>query len=227
MTRQNIVYLFLCITWLFLILKFISSPQSLHFKESKHWKEKYKYCSLAKSGNSINRGQSLDCLKSADSCLDYIKQSTGKTPVLMSFRKTRVIRTVHPKSGQNLTVPNVVHLINFVQPFVFYNYVTYMSIEKHVKPVLIFLWADAPYSQDNIWWKKATKQVANIYYVHTKRYNLISKKFVPWNAHSSDLLRMEILRGWCYYIIRFDNIMLFQNKNELSRTVVRNGKDYF
>ena len=141
-------------------------------------------------------------LDSVHDCLQLITTLTGQQPVLRSFVQQQLVERVHLKTGQQFIVPNIVHLVSFgdKQPFVFYNYVAYMSIAKYIKPHVIVLWADTLPAENNTWWQKTLQQVPNIYSVFKKPYDRISGKKVIHIEHASDVLRLEVLRGKLLYV---------------------------
>ena len=138
-----------------------------------------------------------DCRHSKQECLQALSNFLGRKPILLSYEVPQVQYSVHPITGMNLSVPNIVHLISFgdKQPFVFYNYVLYKSIAKYIKPHVIVLWADTLPAENNTWWQKTLQQVPNIYFIYTKPYDVIAGQKIHFIEHASDLLRLEILRG--------------------------------
>ena len=176
-----------------LLFTCLKSPYQV-YEHHKYQEEKYEH----PFSNSLkDMPNNLECLTSVNDCLTFIKMSTGKEPVLMSFAKPREFYKTNQKTGQVFLVPNIVHYINFgrKQPFVFYNYVAYMALETYIKPDLIILWGDMPPHVNNTWWQKTRQNVPNIYYLDTKPYDIIAGKNVTFIEHSSDMHRLEILTG--------------------------------
>ena len=138
-----------------------------------------------------------DCMVSKNSCLSMIKRRKCTTPSLVSFDKYIPSYDHHPDTGVKFRVPNIIHLIRFgqKQPFAFYNYIAYKSIDKYIKPVAIFLWADHTPSNTSKWWMKTTKEVANIYYIPTQPTKRIANKTIKFVAHAADILRLQLIDG--------------------------------
>ena len=138
-----------------------------------------------------------DCFTSTSHCLKLIEQTQGQLPQLVSFERKVEILPTHNQTGKPFLVPNIVHLISFgsQQPFMFYNYVAYKSFHKFIQPLAVFLWADHMPSEHSKWWKETLKEVANIYFVPTMPLKQIAGKNITFTAHSSDYLRLIIMRG--------------------------------
>ena len=137
----------------------------------------------------------LHCLISKKACLETIAHTTGNTPHLLSYHQPVRPGGENPTTGNNFTVPNIVHYISFgkEQPFVFYNYISYLSVHKYIHPCIILLWADA--IPTGAFWDRTLAEVANIYYIPTFPDKEIAGKPLHSIHHASDLLRLHILRG--------------------------------
>jgi len=138
-----------------------------------------------------------DCMLTREQCLLYIEDKINVTPELLTFTSEVTVDEVHSRTATKYKVPNIVHFIRFGigQPFVLYNYVSYLGVHKYIKPHAIFLWADMLPPSDNEWWNRTLKEVANIYLVPTDRPMTVSGQTILKVVHSADVLRLQIIRG--------------------------------
>ena len=147
---------------------------------------------------SATRSQNKDtCLTSKSECFNLIYEFSKTQPRLISLVREVPNMASHPKSGKPYKVPNIVHLINFgnKQPFLFYNYVVYKSIDKYIRPMAIFVWGDQLPDNTESWWMRTLQEVPNIYHVVIQPQREIGGKKVRYIAHASDYLRLAILKG--------------------------------
>ena len=151
--------------------------------------------------HSILDGTQVDghsaCLMSVEECLDLISIKSGKHPKLVSHSKQQPTYNHHPVTGEQIVVPNIVHVVRFGQNYAyeFQNYVSLKSIDKFIKPHLLLIWGDYLPMNTSVWWKRTVQEVANIYFVPRDRIPTIHGKPVMFPAHESDWLRMEVIRG--------------------------------
>ena len=61
----------------------------------------------------------IPCMESQDICLNYIKETSGKIPKLLSHRKEQASRKRHPVTGQKFVVPNIFHFVRFGENFTY------------------------------------------------------------------------------------------------------------
>ena len=137
------------------------------------------------------------CLESVEKCLDHIINKSRRHPKLVSHSKQQPIYNLHPVTGEQLIVPNIVHIVRFGQSysFEFQHYVSLKSIDKFIKPHLLLIWGDYLPLNTSVWWMRTLQEVANIYFVPTDRIPIISGKPVKFPAHEADWLRMVVIRG--------------------------------
>ena len=97
-----------------------------------------------KEGENLH-SDSVPCLETRDMCLGLIQSTTGSEPRLLSGHVTQSANhKQHPITGQDMLVPNIVHVVRFGQnySFTFQHYVTCKSIDKYIKPLLLLIWGD-------------------------------------------------------------------------------------
>lgn len=141
--------------------------------------------------------QTIPCLESADICLQFITNKTRTEPQLLTFRIQQANYKTHPITGQRLIVPNIVHFVRFGENFTFgfVDYISMISVQRFIKPGLIFIWGDFLPKENSIWWMRTLRDVANLYYVYVESFTSIYGKPVLEIIHVSDVVRIKVLQG--------------------------------
>lgn len=86
-----------------------------------------------------------------------------------------------PSKKGGTIVPNIVHYVSFgINKFQFLNYLSFLSVHKFIRPVVIYVHGDAlPYGE---WWEKTLKEIPGKWLNELnfrKLHTLIEKKTDP------------------------------------------------
>ena len=124
--------------------------------------------------------------------LDLLQRCEKTIPKLMS----KYLARPSSKSHQNntLKVPNIVHYVWFGKHnFIFLNYISFLSVEKHLEPEYIFMHGDTIPS--GRWWNETMRHVHNVVYVYRTRQLSIHGTNISHIEHSADIARFQIMQG--------------------------------
>lgn len=126
------------------------------------------------------------------SSMGTIISCSGQHPVFLSsfFRPPRNTSEVLRK-----VVPNVVHyvLIGVARNLSFYEYLSFLSVEKFQKPDQIFVHGDI--IPDGPWWNRTIQEVPNIYHVWTVPPSEVFSQKLVRVEHRTDVMRYTIIYG--------------------------------
>ena len=77
----------------------------------------------------------------------------------------------------------------------FLNYLSLLGVQQHIRPTQIIVHGDALPQGD--WWRRAVKDVANIYFVNVtgRLQTQVYGKPLKFIEHRADILRYRILYG--------------------------------
>lgn len=133
------------------------------------------------------------CSRSADARIKQVNSAIQPKSNILCSNTTLV------PPDADLIVPNVVHyvLTGPNKTFHFISYLSFLSVERFIKPEQIFVHGDQPPSGD--WWNVTVNQVRNIYFVKRSYMDTAPNGLrFRYPAHSSDYLRAETLsREYC------------------------------
>lgn len=124
--------------------------------------------------------------------METIISCVGQHPVFLSSfyrppkRTSEVLRKV---------VPNVVHYIQIgvARNFSFYEYLSFLSVEKFQKPDQIFVHGDM--TPEGPWWNRTIQEVPNIYHVWTSPPSEVFGRKLARVEHKADVMRYSIIYG--------------------------------
>lgn len=121
-------------------------------------------------------------------------RQTNNNGKITSVVKALLNFTEEVLSSADPIVPNVVHyvLIGPNLTFTFVNYLSFLSVERFLKPEQIFVHGDS--TPTGHWWNLTLRQVKNIYHVE-RPYVKTAVNGQPFRfvAHASDYIRAKVL----------------------------------
>ena len=92
-----------------------------------------------------------------------------------------------------LSVPNIVHYVTFGSgEFSFLNFLSVLSVHKFVRPAAIFIHGERPHGT---WWNRSLQDITNLYFVPYAQPQYIQGRKIEMIQHTSDIIRLGILRG--------------------------------
>lgn len=126
------------------------------------------------------------------SVMETIVRCAGQHPVLLSsfYRPPQRTSEVH-----RMVVPNVVHYVQIgaARKLTFYEYLSFLSVEKFQKPDQIFVHGDV--IPEGPWWNRTIQEVPNIYHVWTSPPSEVFGQKLVRVEHRTDVMRYSIIYG--------------------------------
>ena len=124
---------------------------------------------------------------------DTVSSSIFEIP----FGDTCLINAVDRFCKDNFVVPNIVHYVWFNSTqFSFFNFLSFMSAIKFIRPCLILIHGPAiPYGD---YWDFFLRAFPNVMHVKRSRPTAVAENNFAYPEHASDVMRIEALLGESY-----------------------------
>ena len=130
----------------------------------------------------------------------------------ISFGDSCLIDAIDMCCKDSFVVPKIVHYVWFgSQPMTFFQFLSFMSAVKFIKPCLILIHGTSvPYG---IYWDYFLRVYPNVIHVKRSRPTAVGGNKLAYVRHGSDVMRIEALQGRynCFMFLGSKPILVYVN----------------